>query len=60
MKKEVLSQFTNPDLILLSFLMFFFCFIGVLVWVMLKSNKSYFKKMSMMPFGDEKRLGEKI
>lgn len=55
MKKEVLSQFTNPDLILLSFLLFFACFIGVVVWALLKSNKDHFDRMSRLPLeGDMK------
>lgn len=53
MKKEALSQFGHPDLILLSFLLFFFCFIGVVVWALLKTNKKHFELMSQMPLADE-------
>ncbi len=49
MKKFALGQFGHPDLILFSFLLFFFCFLGVLVWVLSKRNKNYFKKMSKLP-----------
>lgn len=55
MKKEALSQFGHPDLILLSFLLFFFCFLGVVVWALLKTNKKHFTKMSLMPFSDERK-----
>lgn len=57
MKKEALSQFGHPDLILLSFLLFFFCFIGVVIWAMSKSNKVYFEKMSKLPLSDERQRG---
>lgn len=53
MKKEALSQFGHPDLILLSFLLFFFCFIGIVIWALLKTNKEHFEKMSTMPLKDE-------
>lgn len=49
MKKEILSQFGHPDLILFGFLLFFACFMGVLIWVNQKSQKSYFDKMSQLP-----------
>lgn len=59
MKKEVLSQFVNPDLVLLSFLLFFACFIGVVIWATLKSNKKHFDKMSKMPLeGDDEKGGQ--
>lgn len=53
MKKEALSQFGHPDLILLSFLLFFFCFIGVVIWSLLKVNREHFLKMSKLPLSDE-------
>lgn len=53
MKKEALSQFGHPDLILLSFLLFFFCFLGVLIWALAKTNKKHFDKMAKMPLADE-------
>lgn len=53
MKKEALSQFGHPDLILLSFLLFFFCFIGVVIWALLKTNKKHFELMSQMPLADD-------
>lgn len=53
MKKEALSQFGHPDLILLSFLLFFFCFIGVVIWAMSKTNKKHFESMSKMPLVDD-------
>lgn len=57
MKKEALSQFGHPDLILLSFLLFFFCFLGVVVWAMLQSNKDHFIKMSNMPLTEDNNGG---
>lgn len=59
MKKDALSQFGHPDLILLSFMLFFFCFIGVVIWALLKSNKDHFKKMSHLPLDDESKGGKK-
>ena len=53
MKKEALSQFGHPDLILFSFLLFFFCFIGVVIWAMSKTNKKHFESMSKMPLVDD-------
>jgi cbb3-type cytochrome oxidase subunit 3 len=53
MKKEALSQFGHPNLISLSFLLFFFCFLGVLVWALSKSNKSHFDKMARLPLVEE-------
>jgi cbb3-type cytochrome oxidase subunit 3 len=57
MKKEALSQFGHPDLILLSFLLFFFCFLGVVIWATAKTNKKHFEKMSKMPLVDESKGG---
>ena len=53
MKKEALSQFGHPDLILLSFLLFFFCFMGVVTWTLLKSNREHFKRMANLPLDPE-------
>lgn len=55
MKKEALSQFGHPDLILFSFLLFLSCFIGVVIWTLLKSNKKHFEKMSKLPLQKEKK-----
>ena len=55
MKKEALSQFGHPDLILFSFLLFFFCFLGVVIWALSKKNKKHFKKMSELPLEEEGR-----
>ncbi|MGH1468297.1 MAG: CcoQ/FixQ family Cbb3-type cytochrome c oxidase assembly chaperone [Bdellovibrionales bacterium] len=49
MKKFALGQFGHPDLILFSFLLFFFCFIGVVIWALSKTNKEHFKTMSELP-----------
>ncbi len=49
MKKEVLSQFGQPDLILFGFLLFFFCFIGMIFWVYHRSRKDHYTKMSKLP-----------
>lgn len=54
MKKEVLSQFGHPDLILFSFLLFLFCFLGVLAWTLQKGRKKYFLEMAQMPLQEEK------
>lgn len=59
MKKEALSQFGHPDLILISFLLFFFCFLGVLFWALSKTNKKHFETMSKMPLMDETKRGER-
>ncbi|MCB0412626.1 MAG: hypothetical protein KDD22_08880 [Bdellovibrionales bacterium] len=56
MKQEVLSQSIHPDLILLSFLLFLACFLGVLIWSVQKSRKKYFEEMSMMPLLEERTL----
>lgn len=55
MKKEALSQFAYPDLILVSFLLFFFCFIGVLLWTLQKGRKEYYQQMAQMPLVEERR-----
>ena len=49
MKKEVLSHFSNPTLTLIGFLLFFACFIGVVIWTFRKSRKSHYDKMSKLP-----------
>ncbi len=53
MKKEALSQFGHPDLILLSFLLFFFCFLGVVLWVYQKNRKGYYERASRIPLNEE-------
>jgi len=53
MKKEALSQFGHPDLILFSFLLFFFCFIGMVIWALSRANKNHFLKMSKLPLQKE-------
>lgn len=57
MKKLALSQFGYPDLILFSFLLFFFCFIGVVIWALSKQNKKHFERMSKLPL-EANRGGE--
>ena len=54
MKKEVLSHFTNPDLILLSFLLFFFVFIFLLYKVFFITTKKEHDKHSLIPLFDKK------
>lgn len=49
MKKEALSHFTHPDWILFSFLLFFFCFIGVCIWVNLKSRRQIYMDLEKLP-----------
>lgn len=59
MKKEALSQFGYPELILFSFLLFFFCFIGVVIWALSKKNKKHFDIMSKLPLQKEKKESDK-
>ena len=49
MKKEVLSLFNSPELVIVGFLLFFMTFIGVLFWTMRKSQKNHYEKMSLLP-----------
>lgn len=53
MKKEAFAQFGHPDLILLAFMLFFFCFIGVTVFVFQRSRKNYYSQMAMIPLLEE-------
>lgn len=49
MKKEALSHFTQPDLILFGFILFVVCFLGVCVWVNLKSRQGIYKNLEKIP-----------
>ncbi len=59
MKKEALSAFTNPDMILIGFLLFFFCFLGVLLWTVIVADKNYFSKVKMIPLTDNDKGAKK-
>ena len=53
MKKEALSHFNNPDLVLFGFMLFFFTFIAVLFWVYRKSSGVEYAKLAQLPLLDE-------
>ncbi|MAE73479.1 MAG: CcoQ/FixQ family Cbb3-type cytochrome c oxidase assembly chaperone [Bdellovibrionaceae bacterium] len=53
MKKEALSQFGHPDLFLFSFLLFFFCFLGLVLWVYRKNTKGHYNYMAHIPLEDD-------
>ena len=55
MKKEVLSHFTNPDLILMSFLLFFFVFLFLLYKVFFITSKKEHEKHSLIPLFEKKK-----
>lgn len=55
MKREVLSQFGHPELILMAFLLFFFSFLGICVLTYLSARKKHFETMSNMPLMDHNR-----
>lgn len=57
MKKQILAQFNNPDLVLFAFLLFLITFLGVVIWTFRKTGKGHYEKMSLAPI-DEKRSGE--
>lgn len=57
MKKETLSHFVQPDWILISFLLFFFCFIGVCIWVNLKSRRDIYANLEKLPLEFEESRG---
>jgi cbb3-type cytochrome oxidase subunit 3 len=59
MKKEALSLFGNPDLILFAFLLFFFSFLGILWWTFHKSNKKKFDLASRIPLTEEPITGDR-
>jgi hypothetical protein len=58
MKKEALSHFAQPDLILFSFLLFFVSFIGVCIWVNLRSRREIYKALEMLPLDREESAGK--
>jgi hypothetical protein len=58
MKTDALVQFPWPHLIVLPLLIFFGFFVGVLIWTNLKSNKSRYAALRLIPLegeADEKR-----
>ena len=56
MKKEVLSHFTNPDLILISFLLFFFVFLLLLYKVFFVTTKKEHEKHSLIPLYEKEKI----
>jgi len=58
MKKDALSLFNQPELILLAFLLFLFSFLGIVVWTYHKSNKKKFEQASRIPLEDEPITGD--
>ena len=58
MKKEALSLFGQPELILLAFMLFFFSFLGILWWTFHKSNKKKFEAASRIPLTDQPVTGD--
>ena len=47
--KEGMSHFTDTYLTILGLLVFFFFFIGVLVWTSLKGNRENYKELEQLP-----------
>ncbi|PIT98785.1 MAG: hypothetical protein COT74_13915 [Bdellovibrionales bacterium CG10_big_fil_rev_8_21_14_0_10_45_34] len=60
MKKEALSQFQNPELVLLAFLLFLITFLALTYFVMRKGSKEYYQKLSQLPLFDEKGGGQNV
>ncbi len=54
MKKEALSQFGHPDLILFSFILFFVCFLCVNLWVFHRSRRETYKMIEKLPLDSSK------
>ena len=59
MKKEILAQFGQPDLILFGFLLFFGCFLAVLIGIVFSSKTNYFEKQAQIPFADGRDSDER-
>lgn len=57
MKKEALSQFNNPDLILAGFMIFFIGFLFIVFNTFRKANKKKYEEISRMPL-ENKSNGE--
>lgn len=57
MKKQILAQFNNPDLILLSFLLFLITFLGIALWTYRKGSKVHYDRMARVPLDDFKNGG---
>lgn len=49
MKKQILAQFNNPDLVLFAFMLFLFTFLGIAFWTFRKKGRDHYDKMSMAP-----------
>ena len=58
MKKEALSYFDRPELILFAFILFFVTFIGITIWTFSKSRKNHFRQMSEMPLKEDPIKGD--
>ena len=58
MKKETLAHFVDyPDLVLFGFLLFFVCFLGVLIWVNLKSRRLVYQNLELLPLESDELRG---
>lgn len=58
MKKEALSLFNQPDLILFAFMLFFISFLGILWWTFHKANEKKFEAASRIPLSDKPVTGD--
>lgn len=57
MKKQILAQFNNPDLVLFAFLLFLFTFLSVVLWTFRKNGKKHYQQMSQAPLERVKQGG---
>ena len=53
MKQIALSYFEHPYLIIISLIIFFVFFVGLLISVFRKSKEKHFKYLSRLPLTDE-------
>ncbi|MCB0414384.1 MAG: CcoQ/FixQ family Cbb3-type cytochrome c oxidase assembly chaperone [Bdellovibrionales bacterium] len=49
MKKEALSYYANPELVMLTLFLFFLLFVGVVLWTYRKSGKNYYDEIARLP-----------
>jgi cbb3-type cytochrome oxidase subunit 3 len=52
-KQLALTQFPWPELAMVPLVLFFIFFVGVLVWINLRSNREKFLSMSRLPLEGE-------
>ena len=53
MKQIALSYYGHPYLIIISLIIFIAFFIGLILWVQLKSNKQIYKELEKLPLEEE-------